>query len=118
MLISPHSSKSPLQSTRTMQPQALNLIEEINTRQDEALRQIDELNERIEHLIELCVATAKAELNQHNPDVLALTASGSDESDSAEIAAQANDATSTHAEADEQADDESQVNESRRSKAA
>lgn len=86
-----------------MQPQALNLIEEINTRQDEALRQIDELNERIEHLIELCVATAKAESNA---------------SDSAKIALQANGVISTLAELDEQTDDESQISERRRSKAA
>jgi len=101
-----------------MKPQALNLIEEINTRQDAALRQIDELNERIEHLIELCVATAKAESSQHNPEVLAMAAGESNDSDSAEMPAQENDAMSMHAELEEQADDESQFTEHRRSKAA
>ena len=101
-----------------MQPQALTLIEEINTRQDAALRQIDELNERIEHLIELCVATAKAESSHCSPETFALSASDSNENESAEITADADDAISMPAEPDEQADGDSQISERRQSQAA
>ena len=48
-----------------MQENVLSIIEEINTRQDEAIRQIDDLNQRIESLIGLYTATAKAEMERH-----------------------------------------------------
>jgi hypothetical protein len=49
-----------------MQQDTLQFIDDINARQDEVLEQIDQLNAQIDSLINLCMATVRAETESEN----------------------------------------------------